>query len=75
MIRLLGQAPEDVVFEEAQVDLAPQLAAADIGQGRADSLERPPRLHFVMVEPLSVVVAGPNDGVDDHASSNPDDVG
>jgi hypothetical protein len=47
VVGLLGQACKDVVLGEAQVDLAPQLNAEDIGQRRDDAVEYPPRLEFV----------------------------
>jgi hypothetical protein len=53
-VGLLGQARKDVVLEEAQVYLAPQLAAEDIGQGRDDAVERSPRLQLVGGEPCRV---------------------
>src|SRR5580698_2458224 len=55
MVGCFGQAAEDVVLEEAQVDLAPQLAAEDIGQSSADGVECPPCLHFVGAEPYSLI--------------------
>ena len=54
VVGLLGQARKDVVLEEAQVDLAPQLAAEDVGQGRDDAVECPPRLYVRRGEPFSL---------------------
>ena len=51
VVWLLGQGRQDVVLEEAQVGVTPQLPAQGSRQGREDKVQRRPRLQFVGRKP------------------------
>lgn len=51
VIGLLRKACQDVVLEEAQIGVAPELVAQDGREARQDVVQRPPGLSLVRSEP------------------------